>query len=95
MTKKRYEDMRESGALDEAPPPAVKETKSDRFVRLAPKRVNKALKALTHVANLGNRHAYEYSEQHAQRIVDALYAAVGEVKRRFQGSSVPDNGFKL
>lgn len=95
MSKRTKVEDWEVGATSDPPPLAVKETKSERFQRLAPRRVTKALKAISQVANLGNRATYEYSEQHAQRVIDALYAAVGEAKRRFQGSSVPDNGFTL
>lgn len=70
--------------------------KSSKFVELANKRVNKALKDLKLIANLANRQNYEYSEDQARKIVKALQQEVEMVKQSFQ--STGDDGqasFKL
>jgi hypothetical protein len=45
--------------------PKEREPKDVRFQRLAVKRVNKALKVLSHVGNLSNRATYAYTDEQA------------------------------
>jgi len=71
------------GDLRQIPPaqPDAPETKHERFLRLAPGRVQKALDALDRIAQLslpGN----EYSEAEAARIVCALRARLTEVEHK-------------
>lgn len=57
--------------------------KSAKFVELANKRVNRALKDLTLVSNLANRRNYSYSEEQAKKIVKALQLGIDQVKASF------------
>lgn len=57
--------------------------KSAKFIELANKRVNRAIKDLKLVANLSNRQNYEYSEEQAKKIVKALQHEVELVKQSF------------
>jgi hypothetical protein len=72
------------------------ETKRDRFVRLAEKRVSKALQAIRLIANLSNRNNYDYDPGDSKKIAGALSREVDELKRKFerQGDRTA-SGFKL
>lgn len=54
--------------------------KADKFVNLANRRVNKAIKDLRLIANLGNRSHYAYDATQARKIVKALQKEVDAVK---------------
>ncbi len=70
--------------------------KRDRFVRLAVKRVNRAIKDIRLVGNLSNRAAYAYSDDDARKIAKALQKEVDSVKARFSGpGGSVDNEFEL
>jgi len=72
------------------------EDRKKKFVNLAEKRVNKAIKAVNLVGNLSNRSNYSYTEQDVRKIYAALKKAVDEMKVRFdsKGGSA-DETFKL
>lgn len=57
--------------------------KSAKFIELANKRVNRAIKDIKLVANLANKQNYEYSEDQARKIVKALQHEVDLVKQSF------------
>lgn len=57
--------------------------KSAKFIELANKRVNRALKDLALVGNLANRRNYSYSEDQAKKIVKALQLGIDQVKASF------------
>lgn len=59
------------------------------FLRLAAKRVNRALNALRIVGHLAGP-GYAYSEEEASRIVAVLTDAVSDVAARFSGRSKPE-----
>ena len=67
-----------------------------KFVELAEKRVNKAIKSIQLVGNLSNRTNYKYDEDDVNKIVAALKKEVNNVKERY-GSTSNDSqpGFKL
>lgn len=66
--------------LDDQPAPEGKETKHERFLRLAPLRVQNALRALDIVSKLGSRQN-DFSEEEATRIIEALRARVDTIER--------------
>lgn len=73
-----------------------KRDKAEKFVELANKRVNKALKHLKLVGNLSNRNNYEYSEQQVRKIVKALQEEIDGIRQRFQDADArKDNDFVL
>ena len=57
------------------------EDKQEKFTRLANQRVNKAMDQLRLVGNLGNRAAYDYTEEDAKKIVKALRLFVNQFYR--------------
>ena len=62
----------------------ARESKLQRFERLAQKRVTEALRRLRLVGNLSNRANYEYSDRHIEQIIDALEAELKQLKTRFR-----------
>ena len=67
-----------------AVPAASRESKLQRFERLAQKRVTEALHRLRLVGNLSNRANYEYSDDHVKQIIEALEAELKQLKNRFR-----------
>ena len=53
--------------------------KAAKFIELANKRVNKALKDLKLVGNLTNKKNYDYTEEQAKKIIKALQKEVDNV----------------
>lgn len=68
-------------------PAAAKPDKQAKFRQLANKRVTTALKRIEMVGNLGNRNAYAYTEDEANKVIGALKQAVAEAEARFRPSS--------
>jgi uncharacterized alpha/beta hydrolase family protein len=62
------------------------ETKHERFVRLAEKRVNNALKMINLIGNLSNRNNYDYEKKDYLKIINALKKALAAVESRFDDS---------
>lgn len=60
--------------------------KAAKFVELANKRVNKAIKDIKLISNLSNRQNYQYSEEQARKIIRALQHEVDMVKQSFLSS---------
>ena len=60
--------------------------KRAKFVELANKRVNRAIKDLDLIANLANKRNYQYDEEQAKQIVRALQLHVDTVKHSFLGT---------
>lgn len=63
------------------------ESKADRFLRLANRRVPRALKAIQHVANLASKQSYDYTPEQAGKLCGALAYALADLRRRFEGGS--------
>lgn len=55
----------------------------DKFVDLAQKRVNKAIKMLDLIGNLSNRSNYSYTDEDVKKIIKVLTVKVKEVESRF------------
>lgn len=70
--------------------------KSGRFINLANKRVNKAIKDIKLIGNLSNRQNYDYTDDQARKILQALQAEVELVKQAFTSKEVSlKDEFKL
>ena len=70
-----------NGSIAEDWPRIAPETKHEKFMRLAPKRMQAALDALDRVSRLSTND-YEYGEQEEARMVGALRAKLTEVENR-------------
>lgn len=62
---------------------ATAETPRGRFLRLAPARTTSALKRIKLLGNLAGS-SYEYTKTEAAQIVEALFDATHDLKRRFE-----------
>lgn len=70
--------------------------KRHKFVRLADKRVNRAIKDLRLIGNLSNRSAYEYSDKDVKLIVQALQREVDAIRSRFgRPGEAGDSEFRI
>ena len=58
--------------------------KRDRFVAVAPKRVERALRAIHAVGRCGNRNLYEFSDEERDAVHLALEGALLELVERFK-----------
>lgn len=61
--------------------------KREKFINLAEKRVNSAIKNIRLIGNLSNRKNYDYTDMHAKEIINALENEIKELKRRFSSKS--------
>lgn len=59
-------------------------TDRTKFVKLANKRVNAALKSIRQVSELSNLTKYHYSEDEAMKIVEHLQTEVDDCRKRFE-----------
>lgn len=70
--------------------------KSEKFVELANKRVNRAIKDIQLVANLANRQNYEYTEEQGKKIVKTMQGELDALKQSFSSATEVARGeFKL
>lgn len=67
----------------------------EKFIELAEKRVNKAIKAIRLVGNLSNKSNYKYEMEDAQKIIKALDREVRDLKARFTSEQTEDEVFTL
>jgi len=55
-----------------------------KFVKLATKRVSKALKAIQLIGNLSNKSNYDYTDDDVQKIFKALHDELNASKKKFE-----------
>ena len=73
-----------------------KETKRDKFVRLAEARTNKIIDMLQLLSNCSNSNVYDYTQQDVDKIFNAIDAEVKEAKKKFSKiESKKSNRFTL
>ena len=70
------------------------ESKSDRFKRLATKRVRNAVSKIDLIGKL-SASAYESTPEEVEKITNALQEAVDNVKAKFSKQSIKKSGFEL
>ena len=58
-----------------------------KFVELAGKRVNRALKDIQLIGNLSNRSNYDYTDEDVAKIIRALQDEVSACRKRFEAAS--------
>lgn len=58
--------------------------KRQRFLSLANKRVNRAIKELALVGNLSNRRNYDYTDEEAKKIIRSLQVELERVRNCFK-----------
>lgn len=73
-----------------------KESKREKFVRLAENRTNRILDTLQLLGNCSNTSAYEYTQKDVDKIFKAIQTQLDETKRRFNKQDCSKtNVFKL
>lgn len=60
-----------------------KETKREKFVRLAEARTNKILDMLQLLSNCSNTNIYDYTQKDVEKIFAAIESEVKETKKKF------------
>jgi len=70
------------------------ESKSDKFKRLASKRVVNAISKVELIANLAGP-SYEYAPEQVEKILGALQGSVDKVKAAFSKQKIEKTNFKL
>lgn len=60
-----------------------KETKREKFVRLATSRTNNVLKDLDVLSNCANIYSYDYDENDVKKIISSIDKKLKEVKQEF------------
>jgi hypothetical protein len=68
---------------------ATNESPRERFLRLAPPRVDAALKKISLIGNFA-RHGYEYEPGEVKQMIGALEDAVAQVKQKFARKKEPN-----
>ena len=71
------------------------EVKRQKFVSLAEKRVENAIKSIGLIGNLANTSNYEYSDADVKKIIKALNDEVKEVESKFKTDRSKGKKFKL
>lgn len=72
-----------------------KETKRERFVRLAEARTNKLLEMMKLLGNCSSKTNYEYTEDDVKQIFSALEKELKNTKNRFLGIDEKSEKFTL
>ena len=62
----------------------------ERFVELANKRVNNAIRDMRLIGNLSYRKTYTYTDKDGQKILRALQKELNDLKSRFSGDDGQD-----
>lgn len=73
----------------------MSENKQQRFQRLAMSRVNKAIKSIELIGNLGNKSLYESTQDERKKIIKAINDSVAQMKIDLDGNSKKREGFKF
>lgn len=60
-----------------------RETKREKFVRLAEARTNKIIDMLQLLGNCSNSSAYDYSQEDVDKIFSAIESEVKEARKKF------------
>ena len=63
-----------------------KESKREKFVRMAAARTIKIISMVRLLGNCSNRLAYEYSAKDVNKIFNAIESAVADAKKRFKSA---------
>ena len=62
------------------------ESKRDKFVRLAEKRMDSILKGIDLMSNLSNSNNYEYTQDDLNKIIRTLKAAVSDLEHTYNAA---------
>lgn len=60
-----------------------KETKREKFVRIAEARTNKIIDMIQLLGNCSNKNQYEYTQKDVTKIFNAIQSELDEAKKRY------------
>ena len=84
--REKYDIIFASTKMEGRAMSAKKETKREKFVRMAEARTIKIISMVRLLGNCSNRLAYEYSDKDVNKIFSAIESAVSDAKKRFKSS---------
>jgi len=64
--------------------------KTEKFERLAEKRITEVVKKLRLVGNLANKNNYNYTDEHVKQIIETIDNEVKLLKNRFREENTND-----
>ena len=73
----------------------AKETKRERFVRIAEARTNRILDNMRLLGNCSSKSSYEYADEDIKKIFGALEKELKQTKNRFLGVDSKEERFTL
>ena len=73
----------------------AKETKRERFVRLAEARTNRVLDDLRLLGNCSSKSNYQYTDDDVRKIFNAIEKELKQTKARYQGGEGKEERFTL
>jgi len=77
-------------------PPAQANSKREKFVELAERRTQNAIRAIRVIAKLGNKSAYEFTESDVRKIAGALSKEIDALKAKMLATGGKESvDFKL
>ena len=68
------------------------ETKGEKFLRLAPPRVNKIINGINSLKKLSSKSSYDYSEEQVEKMISAIRAALDDCEQSFKPKEKKENG---
>lgn len=74
---------------------ATKESKHDKFIRIAEARTNKAGEMIRLIGNCANAGSYEYTEEEVKKIFAYLEKELKNARNKFNGTESEDGKFSL
>lgn len=90
-TEEKHVVEHEQENTEKKKPDTKTETKSEKFVRLAEYRMNKAILAISKLGNLANTSAYEFTEDQTNTMFDVLQQEIDNVKNKFSKTTEKKN----
>ena len=73
----------------------TKESKHDKFIRIAEARTNKAGEMIRLIGNCANVGSYEYTEEEVKKIFAYLEKELKNARNRFAGTEFEEGKFSL
>lgn len=73
----------------------MKETKNERFIRVAESRTNKIIDMIKLLGNCSNTNTYEYSREDVKKIFGAIEQELKVAKSRFDLADTSEKKFRL
>ncbi len=73
----------------------TKESKRERFIRIAERRVNNLLNNLDSLGKCANKKNYEYNDEDVRKIFKAIDNKINDIKELYKNTNKKKEKFKL